>query len=89
MPEDFHSSSSFKSALKILKADLGKSSNLKGGKVDAPLLLFGLVYREISHAMEIEPGGTNKYPPQLNNSPFGIKEVNQLEKLLDGIVFST
>ena len=44
-----------------------------------------MVFREVSLAMEIEPGVKNNLPAQLSNSPFGVQEVNQIEKLLDSV----
>ena len=29
---------------------------VEGGGIDAPLLLLGLMYQEVSHSLEIEPG---------------------------------
>jgi hypothetical protein len=43
------------------------------------------MYREVSRAMEIEPGNPNKAPDQLINSPFGILQMNKIESLIDGI----
>lgn len=51
------------------------------GKIDAPLLLLGLMYREASHAMEIEPGAATNVPIHLCESPFGIKELNKIESV--------
>ena len=68
-----------------LKNTLGDPSILEGGKIDAPLLFLGLVYREVSRSMEVEPGEPSIYPPQLKGSPFGYPEVKRIEKLLDGI----
>ena len=50
------------------------------GKIDAPLLLLGLMYQEAAYAMEIEPGDT-KVPVHLAGSPFGIKELNKIESI--------
>jgi hypothetical protein len=85
LPEEFHSLKHFKSALSIAKEALKDPSVLKNGKVDAPLLLLGLMYREVARAMEIEPGAPTEDPPQLVNSTFGIEQVRQIEKLLDGV----
>jgi hypothetical protein len=68
----------------ILKKDLG-GSLISEGKIDAPLLLLGLMYREVSRAMEIEPGAETKAPLHLVGSPFGIKEVKKIENLLKNI----
>jgi hypothetical protein len=65
---------------------LGDSSTLEDGKVDAPLLLIGLMYREVCRAMEIEPGGEEKVPAHLKNSPFGIQQMQKIERVVDAIV---
>lgn len=85
LPANFHTSASFKNAISILKKSLNDSSILQGGKVDAPLLFLGLVYREVSRSIEIEPGTSTKVPDHLVNSYFGIKELNQIEKVLNGV----
>jgi len=48
------------------------------------LLLLGLMYREASRAMEIEPepGAASNVPVHLSKSPFGVKELNKIESLL-------
>lgn len=51
------------------------------GTIDAPLLLLGLMYREASRAMEIEPGVETNVPVHLSQSPFGIKELNKIESI--------
>lgn len=53
----------------------------ENGKIDAPLLLLGLMYREASRAMEIEPGAVAKVPVHLSESRFGIKELNKIESI--------
>ena len=68
----------------ILKKDLG-GTLISEGKIDAPLLLLGLMYREVSRAMEIEPGAETAAPLHLIDSPFGIKEVKKIENLLKNI----
>lgn len=83
LPANFHSSDSFKNNLSILKSALG--SGLEGGKIDAPLLLLGLMYREVSRSMEIEPGAPTKASNHLINSLFGIQEVNKIERLMDSV----
>jgi hypothetical protein len=71
----------------ILGIDLKDSHIIiEAGKIDAPLLLFGLMFREVSRAMEIEEGTDPKVPIHLRNSPFGIKELNAMENLLDDVV---
>jgi hypothetical protein len=60
------------------------SSRLDPGNVDAPLLLLGLLYREVCRAMEVEPGDETA-PSHLVNSPLGKKELDQIEKVLVGV----
>ena len=84
MPPEFHSTKSFDQCISMLKNDLGDPSVLGEG-IDAPLLLFGLVYREISRSMEIEPDAQTKAPNHLVNSPFGIKELKKIEGVLKGV----
>ena len=86
LPSKFHSRASFKSALSILKDSLCDPLVLEGGKVNAPLLLSGLMYREICHAMEMEPDAPMGAPKSLINSPFGIKELKEIEAVLDNVV---
>lgn len=85
LPENIHEPSSFKNALSILKKSLNDSSFLEGGKVDAPLLLLGLLYREVSRCIEIEPDAPTKAPDYLANSYFGIREINVIQKVLNGV----
>jgi hypothetical protein len=86
LPANFHSRDSFKTALSIAERDLRDHSILEGGKVDAPLLLLGLMYREVSRAIEIEPEAPTMAPPHLVNSPFGVKEANQIETLINAVI---
>ena len=68
----------------MLKKGLLKSVGSDDGEIDAHLLL-GLMYREVSRSMEIEPGAPTKAPDHLASSPFGIKEMNKIESLLKSI----
>ena len=85
MPASFHNATSFNKTLVIVKKAL-VDGVLEDGKIDPPLLLVGLMYREASRAMEMEPGGDGKSPEYLVNSPFGLPQIKKLEKLLEGIV---
>jgi hypothetical protein len=76
---------SFKGALSILKKAFAEPSVFEGGKVDAPLLLLGLIYRECRRSLETEPDAPTKALAHLVNSPFGIKEIREIEKLMDGV----
>jgi hypothetical protein len=71
--------------LVILERDLGNAKVVEEGKIDAPLLLLGLMYREVSRSMEVEPDAPSKHPEQLVASKFGIKEVKKIERLLNGL----
>jgi hypothetical protein len=72
--------------LSISKNAFKDVSVLQAGKIDGSLLLLGLAYREVSRAMEIEPGGTTTAPDHLVNSPFGIKQMEKIEKLINSII---
>jgi len=86
LPAAFHKSASFNKALSIAETALGDSSTFEDGKIDAPLLLVGLMYREVCRAMEIEPGGEEKVPAHLKNSRFGIQQMQKIERVVDAIV---
>jgi hypothetical protein len=76
-----------KNSLKFLATTLKDPEVWKGGKVDAPLLYLGLVYREVSRAVEFEPEMSSNAPSYLENSPFTIKHLDQLGKLIADIQF--
>jgi hypothetical protein len=71
--------------LSILKDVFRDSSVFKAGKVDAPLLLLGLLFREVSRVLEIEPGEPTQYPQHMVDSPLGIEEMNELEEMIDAV----
>jgi hypothetical protein len=85
LPQEFHSLKTYKKAFSIAKASFNEPSVFEDGKIDSPLLLLGLMYREVSRAMEIEPGDSTKHPTHLINSPFGIKEVNEITTLINRV----
>jgi hypothetical protein len=87
LPANFHSSSSFKKALSTAKEDLLDHSILESGKIDAPLLLLGLIYREVSRALEAEPGTPTDAPSHLIDSPLGVLELNKVDTLINGLSF--
>jgi hypothetical protein len=90
LPASFHTSKSFDNALSIARNGLGDSKVFEDGKIDPPLLLLGLLFREVSRAIEIEPGTPpTQYPEQLVNSPFGIEEMNRIEETLDAVDIPT
>lgn len=85
LPATFHSAKSFKQILSTVKEALKDSSVFEEKTIDAPLLLLGLTFREVSRAMEIEEGQPTIYPQQLAASPLGIAEVQKIEELLDSV----
>jgi hypothetical protein len=72
--------------LLISKNGLQDSSVLNSGKIDSPLLLLGLVYREVCRSMEIEPGVQTNAPEHLVNSTFGARELSKISSLLKKVV---
>lgn len=82
LPAEFHSANALKKALSIGLEGLKESVLSEDGAIDAPLLLLGLMYREASRAMEIEPGAETDAPIHLSQSPFGMKELNKIEGVL-------
>lgn len=50
------------------------------------LLLVGLMYREASRAMEMEPEGDGKSPVHLVNSSIGLPQVKKIETLIKAVV---
>lgn len=89
LPASFHTLASFKGALSTLKKAFADKSVFEGGKVDAPLLFLGLIYRECRRAMEIEPGAPTKAPAHLVESNFGVKEIEEIEMLMTGVCLPT
>lgn len=85
LPADFHTKKSFNNSLSILKVALRDSSVFDGGKIDSPLLLLGLLFREVSRTIEVEPGESTAYPQQLVNSPLGIGEMIKIEELVNSV----
>ena len=76
----------FNNALLTVTDHLSDDSLIESGKVDGPLLLLGLIYREVSCCMEVEPGENTTAPSYLVDSPLGINELNQIEDLINGLV---
>ena len=72
--------------LSIAKTALGDSSTFEDGKIDTVLLLVGLMYREVSRAMEIEPEEDDSSPEQLQNLKFGIQQMEKIESLIEAVV---
>lgn len=69
----------------IVQDALMGSSVFEDRTVDAPLLLLGLIFREVSRAMESEPGADSPHPLHLVNSPLGKPEVDKIVELLDSL----
>lgn len=87
MPAGFHRSKYVDGLLEIVERDLGNQKILESGKIDATLLLLGLIYREANRCMEVEPGAPSHLPQHLVDSTLGIREVKRIEKLLNGLKF--
>jgi hypothetical protein len=83
LPKQFHSSDSFDHALAIFKNAMEDSAIFESGKIDSPLLLLGLMFREVFRAIEAE--APFKAPMELVNSPFGIQEIKRIESLIEGV----
>ena len=88
LPAKFHTPDAFFNALSIVRNDL-EDSSIINGKIDAPLLLLGLMYREVSRAVEVEPGAITGGPRHLLNSPLGIQELEELQTLINGLEFES
>jgi hypothetical protein len=79
-------SRSFSNALSIVRDALRDLLVFEDGRMDAPLLLLGLIFREVSRSIEIEPGAPTLYPQKLVHLPFGIGKMNEIEEMLDSVV---
>jgi hypothetical protein len=71
----------------LVRDELGDPS--VGERIDAPLLLLGLIYREVSRTMEAEPDGSTSVPSYLANSPLGVQHLEELGNLINGLTIST
>jgi hypothetical protein len=87
LPAEFHTLRSFRKYLGIVREDFADSSMVEGGKIDSPLLLLGLMYREVSRALEVEPGDENETPSHIQNSPLGIKELDEMQSVVKDLEF--
>ena len=76
----------FNDALSTVTDHLSDESLMESGKVDAPLLLLGLIYREVSCCMEVESGENMTAPSHLVDSPLGINKLNEIEDFINGFV---
>jgi hypothetical protein len=72
--------------LATLNDSFNDSAVFEDRTIDAPLLLLGLTFREISRAMEVEDGESAKLPPQLVASTLGIREMQKIEDMLESVV---
>jgi hypothetical protein len=89
LPAEFHLASAFKKALLIGLEALKECVLLQNGRIDAPLLPLGLMYREASRAMEVEPGAATDVLVYLSELPFGVKELNKIESMLSKICLAS
>ena len=71
--------------LSIVKDALNDSAVVEDRTIDAPLLLLGLTFWEISRAMEIEDGEPTNHPQHLVASTLGIGEMQKIEKMLESV----
>ena len=85
LPASFHTSNSFNKNLLIAKKGF-RDEVFQAHKIDSTLLLVDLMYREANRAMEMEPGGDDKSPDHLVNSPFGIQQMKKIENLINNVV---
>jgi len=86
LPATFHSKNSFKNVIKII-TDALENPAVVEKTIDAPLLLFGLAYREVSRSIEVEPDAPTSAPVHLVKSTLGVKELEQLVTLINGFKF--
>ena len=70
----------------MVQKEMTDLSRLNPANVNAPLLLLWLLYREVCQAMEVESGDETA-PAHLIDSPLRIKELDQIEKVIDGLWF--
>jgi hypothetical protein len=66
--------------LALVKKELSRS---KADDIDAPLLLLGLLYREVCRAMEAEE--ESGAPAHLIASKFGVKQLDEIEKVINNV----
>jgi hypothetical protein len=85
LPAEFHSASALKKALLIRLEALKECVLSQNGRINAPLLLLGLMYQEASHAIKVKPGAATNVPVHLSELPFGIEELNKIESMLGKI----
>ena len=70
----------------MVRKEMADLSRLDPANVNAPLLLLGLLYREVCQEMKVESGDETA-PAHLINSPLGKKELDQIERVLNGLLF--
>lgn len=85
MPAEFHSLVRFNKLLTVSKKALSESIISDDGVIDSHLLFLGLMYREITRVIESEPGEPTEAPDHLVKSNFGIKQLEKIEALLNGL----
>lgn len=85
LPAEFHSLARFNKLLTVSKKALSESIISDDGVIDSHLLFLGLMYREITRVIESEPGEPTEAPDHLVKSNFGIKQLEKIEALLNGL----
>jgi hypothetical protein len=86
LPESFHTLSSFNKGFAIVRKAFEDNEIFQSGKIDSVLLLFGLMYREASRAMEMEPGESDsRFPIYLVNSKLGFPQVEKLRNFINNV----
>ena len=68
----------------MVRKEMTDLSRLDPANVDAPFLLLRLLYREVCRAMEVESGDETA-PAHLINSPLEKKELDQIERVVNGL----
>ena len=84
LPASFHTLPSFNKNFALAKKAFHEDSIFDGGKIDGPLLLLGLMYREAGRVQEMEPPeGDGKAPDYLVSSPLGVPQMEKLTRLIN------
>lgn len=84
MPANFHAKGVFNTALAAAQQSFIGDPNVVAVHIDAPLLLLGLMHREVTRCIETEPEDS-KVPQYLKDSPLGHKELDQIVALINNV----
>jgi len=87
LPSSFHVLNSFNKTLTMAKKAFVDDSVSESGNIDGPLLLVGLMFREVGRAVEAEADGGS--PEYVINSPLGVDQLRKLENLINSVVVSS